>query len=234
MRFARFRGPVKPNESLQIDKIYVSKLLLEDAGVVSDPDSGVHITDDSGVMVDIAQDARFDFPDRVYAAVCKKFDGKHIGDVVHLDGAFAEDMYQVIADTKHKTESGMVHRTNFIVLDHTNIGIGTEVLVRRSANISVWQPILGITNDLNVQIDKRGGFRSLTDFILPVSDGDIMNRPIVTCVRGDLNAELLEGGHYYLLQHSVHMTRVEVVNSLGDCQWYPASHFSGLFLPENK
>lgn len=235
MRFTRFKGPVKLGENLQADAIYPARLPLEDAGVLSGPENGFQITNDVGTAMNIMNDTRFDFPATVYAAVSKAFDGKQVGDVVRLDGAFSEDMYQVVADAEHHTESGMVHRTNFIVLDHTNVGLGTEVLMRLSPTLflCLWMPILAISGDMCVRLSKSGDFKELTNYRLPVSGGDVLTRPIVTCVEPVPN-ELTEGAHYYLMRHDYRAGGTEsvyVVNDKGSLRWYKTAHFSGLFLP---
>jgi len=235
MIFARFNGPVKKDENLQIGGLYVGKFPLEDSGVVSSPQDGLNLIDDSGLVMDIGKDNRFEYPEKICAVVVKPFDGKTYGEVVEIAGNYSEDMYQVIASTENKTEGSMVHQKHFLVLDHTNVEVGTEVFRQVNHRWAVWKPILAITNDLKIRISQESGFQDLIKFKLAVLDGDILTRPIVTCVKSHTD-ELTAGEHYYLQEYEIQeegCVAVLVTNDRAEQKYYQSDYFTGVFIPKD-
>jgi hypothetical protein len=189
MIFAVYKGN---DPKLTQGKIYLGSPAMDSADILDT--SSFAITDDTGCNQQANRDDnKWEYLPQAYAVVLRTFAGFVVGDVTLIDDATID------AFTKRVFLSPMgcsFHSSSeFVLLDRTNIFPGLMVM---DISTGDWKEVLRVDEALWLAVDPGGVQRSPTEFRFAVADGEILTRPLCTCIDATGEPRLTKGKHYFV------------------------------------
>jgi hypothetical protein len=197
MIFAVYKGN---DPKLTQGKIYLGSPAMDSADIMDA--SSFTITDDTGCKQQVDRDSgKWEYLPKVYAVIVKEFAEFAIGDVTLIDDATITLSMERTPDTFTKkvllSPLGFTFRDSsyFVLLDRTNLFPGLCVADGITGD---WKEVLRIDEALWIAVDPDGVQRSPTEFRFAVADGEIMARPMITCIDDTGEPRLTKGNHYFI------------------------------------
>lgn len=210
MVFMKYEGPA--GMGFTQGRVYEAQDEVGRTGAVS---SRVKVVDDDGEVRFVSHKDGFVFPQEVFAVWMRDApDGTALaGDVVMVDGA--DD------DTYHIDGNGRAMKRLLKVLDRTML-LDVRVLDSRD---SYWKKVRSVDDADWISVEgAEGEMRPITEFGFAVSDGGLLSRPVIKCVKTVREGGLTSGKLYELLWSDA--GDVIVKNDDGEWARCPKGHFS--------
>jgi len=186
MVFVRFKGGAG---NFTKGRIYIVEPDSHDAVDLSI----VRVRDDTGKRVELGKESIFDFCAEAFAVVVKQaWLESHAGMIVRV-----HDIMKASGGLRAccRTQDGELHTLSLrylIILDHTNLQVGTEV----KDFTNQWRPITRIDESFWIMTDNFLDMVSLDKFELSVTDNEIDLFRMVRCTN-DIGMDHLTAGNQY-------------------------------------
>ena len=191
MILAKFRGPVRDDEQLTKGRIYV----LDNDVAGSDIVVADHawLVDDAGNRhhIDLKSDLRFFRPKFIYAVALESISGANPGDTMQVSANKIVDGVPYV-DVSHSTEP--VPLVSMMLLDENVLQPDMQAMLLETGDWLTISEINPVTMRFKLDVWPRRVTPLAVRFA--VVNGDILVRPIVTCVIAAGQSELTVGKHY--------------------------------------
>jgi hypothetical protein len=206
-------------EGLTPGKIYFGEPIVQSGELVSYDSIKIRDDNNKPLRIDPTKE-EFEFLDEVYAVYLQDevLKGQTVGTVVILtDIEIKEDKCFVeIKDVGYRSCNTV------LVLDRTNVYPGISVLDRFTNH---WESVYSVNESLWIKVSSECDYRPPTTLRFAIHEGDILIRPLVTCIQED-GQSLTEGKHYLLISGGFDNDGiVEITNDSGHISQYLASRF---------
>jgi hypothetical protein len=146
------------------------------------------VTDDLGSEINInpETDDRFAYPDEVFGVIVKEVGNRMPGDVVVINDGDDDGFLSIKG-------MGFVNASNIQLLD--SIIVKPEMIVFDKERRR-WSRISQVDEQMRIKVDVENEMQECTNFIFPVSDGELAIVPLLRCL-DDTGRDNIKNGSIY-------------------------------------